>query len=423
MIAQTSPKNTVFFPLTTQEWAMNSKKLTHAQLQVYYYLRTLTGPWRDRQVEIRINDLAKDLDLNRSTVSRAIQHLKKEGLIDMELLTVGIRITATNYEDCDRTITACDRAIAPCDRTITSDIYNDRARASDSTNYLDSQLGEKILEGRGSHGSLATSQNELEALYQSKAIDEDHFSAAGHSGDVESHGVGHQGNVSGSATGHFGNVGSYAVGHEGNVTGLEGHRGNVNSQAVGHQGDVTGFSACGHKGDVSVSTSGHQGDVTGYGHGHQGGITSQVTGHKGNVAKPTQRELAEVVRQLREWRINPDECIAVVHKYWPNVTDAIAYLHEAFIYWPQKPHSPTRLFLVACKEGRKPEISYRCGLPSEVNPPSAEQLSMLIEAKSKSLIKDYFLSQDGVSKVVMPNMQQIPWWDFLKVEPVCGPQR
>jgi hypothetical protein len=58
-------------------------------------------------------------------------------------------------------------------------------------------------------------------------------------------------------------------------------------------------------------------------------------------------------------------------------------------------------------------------LPEEVNPPTPEQMQQLLELKRLGQIHDIFFSTlDGISKVVMHNMVQKPWWEVLpNVEP------
>ncbi|NMG11348.1 hypothetical protein DP117_32575 [Brasilonema sp. UFV-L1] len=51
---------------------------------------------------------------------------------------------------------------------------------------------------------------------------------------------------------------------------------------------------------------------------------------------------------------NKKQFKSVVRKYWENVPGAIAYLKEALRTW-KKVNSPEKVFVVACKEGRKPE--------------------------------------------------------------------
>lgn len=130
--------------------------------------------------------------------------------------------------------------------------------------------------------------------------------------------------------------------------------------------------------------------------------------------KPTKEELAEVRRQLRELRVNPDGCARVVVRYWANVQGAIAYLKSAT--WA---NNPIAVFINACKKGLKPETQQqqrRHGIPEQIRPPNSSQLQALEDAKNVKKIHDWFFSGDGITKVVLNGgIQMMPWWDFLGV--------
>lgn len=130
--------------------------------------------------------------------------------------------------------------------------------------------------------------------------------------------------------------------------------------------------------------------------------------------KPTKDELAEVRRQLRELRVNPDECARVIMRYWANVQGAIAYLKSAT--WA---NNPIAVFINACKKGLKPETQQqqrRYGVPEQIRPPNSSQLQALEDAKNFKKIHDWFFSGDGITKVVLNGgIQMMPWWDFLGV--------
>ncbi|MBD2253326.1 hypothetical protein [Nostoc parmelioides] len=75
--------------------------------------------------------------------------------------------------------------------------------------------------------------------------------------------------------------------------------------------------------------------------------------------QPSQQEVQEVLQQLREIPCTPQfrlngEIQSTVKRYWGNVPGAIAYLKEAVRTW-KGIKSPEAVFVVACKEGRKPE--------------------------------------------------------------------
>jgi hypothetical protein len=67
----------------------------------------------------------------------------------------------------------------------------------------------------------------------------------------------------------------------------------------------------------------------------------------------------DVLQQLREIPCTPQfrlnsEIQRTVKRCWDNVPGAIAYLKEAIRTW-KGIKSPEAIFVVACKEGRKPE--------------------------------------------------------------------
>lgn len=62
-----------------------------------------------------------------------------------------------------------------------------------------------------------------------------------------------------------------------------------------------------------------------------------------------------------------------------------------------------------------PEAPKPVAIPQQINAPDAKAIALLDEAKAARKIHDYFLSSDGITKVVLPNMRQLPWWEALKV--------
>ena len=327
------------------------KKLTPAQLKTLFYLRTLTGPWGDRQVEVSISEIAKELGLDRSTVSRALNFLKDQGLIEMELLKVAVRVTSAairGYGERDRGITDCDRHAQNRDR-----YAQDCDRYAQDTLYKYFQLflhqqltGEKNFaefeQDESTAQETAALITQLENVFKKSHQNGGQFSAVGHQGNVEAKG---QGNVE--ATGHQGDV--EATGHQGDVE-ATGHQGDVEAmgstgtaQATGHQGDVEAaglkgtVQATGHEGDVeavqykgTAEATGHQGNVEAVGHrgagvatGHRGKVEAiapkgrtVATGHRGKITASGQGFVRAVGHQgdviaspqIQEiWEIAPGE--------------------------------------------------------------------------------------------------------------------
>ena len=84
-----------FYPLKNSEWLDNIAKLTHAELKVLYYIRSL-DPHNDG-IDITPAKIARALStekqkMHRSTVGRALKKLDREGLIHMELINVRVRV-------------------------------------------------------------------------------------------------------------------------------------------------------------------------------------------------------------------------------------------------------------------------------------------------------------------------------------------
>ena len=74
-----------FYQLEPDEWLVVCKELKPAELKVLYRLRTL-DPFGQHPIKFRIIDLAKDLDINKGTVSRAVQRLAELGYINLEIV-------------------------------------------------------------------------------------------------------------------------------------------------------------------------------------------------------------------------------------------------------------------------------------------------------------------------------------------------
>jgi DNA-binding Lrp family transcriptional regulator len=71
------------YPLTELEWLNAWNELKPAEIKILFYLRTL-NPWGDRQVEVKVVEIADRLNMNKSTVSRALKRLDELGYIDFE---------------------------------------------------------------------------------------------------------------------------------------------------------------------------------------------------------------------------------------------------------------------------------------------------------------------------------------------------
>jgi hypothetical protein len=141
-----------------------------------------------------------------------------------------------------------------------------------------------------------------------------------------------------------------------------------------------------------------------------------------NKIEPTTEEVREVLQHLRAMGVTLNHTIrAIVRKHYASVNGAIAHIKER-ISQGEKFRNLEGAFVEAVKEGAKPENKKSLGgMPQEVNPPSIEQIAALEAARVAGKIRDYFLSSDGVCKVVMPNLHvQMPWWEYLNSTKSAG---
>lgn len=74
-----------FYQLEPDEWLVVCKELKPAELKVLYRLRTL-DPFGQHPIKFRVVDLAKDLNMNKGTVSRAVQKLADLKYIKLEIV-------------------------------------------------------------------------------------------------------------------------------------------------------------------------------------------------------------------------------------------------------------------------------------------------------------------------------------------------
>lgn len=89
-----------FYPLKSEEWVETVKQLTHSELKVLYYVRSL-DPY-NKGISLTPVQIAKDLStekskMHRSTVGRALKSLDSKGFIQMELLQVQIKVNPKGF--------------------------------------------------------------------------------------------------------------------------------------------------------------------------------------------------------------------------------------------------------------------------------------------------------------------------------------
>ena len=89
-----------FYPLKKEEWLDSINQLTHSELKVLYYVRSL-DPYNNG-INLTPAQIARDLStektkVHRSTVGRALKTLDRKGFINMELLQVRIKVSPKGF--------------------------------------------------------------------------------------------------------------------------------------------------------------------------------------------------------------------------------------------------------------------------------------------------------------------------------------
>lgn len=324
MVTQTGKKGkslSLYFPWTVEEWKKMTNELTHAQLKILGYIRAACGPWGEREIQICVKDLANELSLNRSTVSRALKHLSNENLIDMELVRVGVKLSAAaikGYRECDRAIASCDPAIASCDPAIAS---CDPAIASTIYKYLQlfsyNQLTgkESFAEfqevGSTDHGTAAL-LNQLENLFKQLHQNGDQFfvqatGGTGTGGSAEASGVSAHVQVTG-GTGTGGTAEASGASAHAQATGGTGTGGSAKTSGVSAQAQATGGTGTGGSAKT-IGASAHAQATGGTGTGgsaktNEISAQTQVTGGTGTGGSA---KTNGVSGQQEIWEIAPGE--------------------------------------------------------------------------------------------------------------------
>ena len=89
-----------FYPLKSEEWVETVTQLTHSELKILYYVRSL-DPY-NKGISLTPAQIAKDLStekskMHRSTVGRALKSLNSKGFIQMELIKVRIKVNPKGF--------------------------------------------------------------------------------------------------------------------------------------------------------------------------------------------------------------------------------------------------------------------------------------------------------------------------------------
>jgi DNA-binding transcriptional ArsR family regulator len=84
-------QKTLHYRLTSEEWLDISQRLKFAELRVLYYLRTL-DPFGDRQLDLKVIDIAEATGLSKGTTSKALRTLTDLEYIDLEMIKIRVRV-------------------------------------------------------------------------------------------------------------------------------------------------------------------------------------------------------------------------------------------------------------------------------------------------------------------------------------------
>jgi len=77
-----------FYPLKSSEWLDSINQLTHSELKIIHYVRSL-DPYNNG-IDLTYTSIVRDLSteknkMHRSTVSKALQRLERDGFIEPDL--------------------------------------------------------------------------------------------------------------------------------------------------------------------------------------------------------------------------------------------------------------------------------------------------------------------------------------------------
>lgn len=117
--------------------------------------------------------------------------------------------------------------------------------------------------------------------------------------------------------------------------------------------------------------------------------------------------------RLRRLGVEINETVrAVMKKFKANVSDAIAHIQQRYNN-RERFHNITGAFVKACQEGSRRQLSTLI----QVNPPTAEQMCQLQQAKASRTLRDFYLAPPGNNEqsfVVDTGFETVPWWKFFE---------
>jgi hypothetical protein len=104
--SQKTGSTSIYYRLTNEEWLRAIRELRPAERDVLYYIRTL-DPFGSKELELGVRELAEVLNCNPGTVSRALKVLNQKGYIELDLVTIRVRIKNCNE------VLSTDNTVAP----------------------------------------------------------------------------------------------------------------------------------------------------------------------------------------------------------------------------------------------------------------------------------------------------------------------
>lgn len=76
-------KTHLHYRLASDDWTYTFIQLTRSEIGVYFWVKT-RDPFGDRRLNFSVQEIANDLKINKSSVSRALKTLDKKGWISLE---------------------------------------------------------------------------------------------------------------------------------------------------------------------------------------------------------------------------------------------------------------------------------------------------------------------------------------------------
>ena len=115
------------YRLTHEEWLQAVHELSASQKDVLFYIRTL-DPFGDRDLDLGVREVARELHCSASTVSRALTVLKEKGYIDMTVVRVRVRIRRSPPDAAvlrqDNSVASAQQSMHQCNSQCTSATEN-----------------------------------------------------------------------------------------------------------------------------------------------------------------------------------------------------------------------------------------------------------------------------------------------------------